>query len=233
MDVREIKEMVMRTASRLEEAEDKLSTSLAAAVPQLGQTCSLVVGSIPVFWQNFMVDVRNRRVNDTVSEFHIGPRYFSEVTYNFNGLQRQLTANDDSVVQVHRDGMIVLHRRLPFVPIEGGRAGIRPIGIDIALRAFVGRSYDVYTAATINGPFLLTVLLQTAKAVTGLYPMLGMPQVEEPGSTISLGSYAFPVVQADNFLDVNKVIRPLCDQMHQMFGRDASPCFNPDGVWNR
>jgi hypothetical protein len=31
----------------------------------------------------------------------------------------------------------------------------------------------------------------------------------------------FPIVQADNLLDVDRVIRPLCDQTHQMFGRDT------------
>lgn len=230
MDVREIKEMVMRTASRLEEAEAKLSTSLAAAVPQVGQSCSLV-GSIPVFWQNFMVDVRSARVIETVSRFSVGGRNFMEATYNFNGLQRRIVADDDSIVQVRRDGMIVLHRRLPLVQ-DGGRVCLRPTGIDINVRAFVQRSSDVYTAAGISGPFLLSMLLQTVSNTTGLYPMLGVRGAEEPGGAISPGSYPFPVVQADNFLDVDKVIRPLCDQVHQMFGRDSSPFFNEEGVWN-
>jgi hypothetical protein len=225
MDVREIKEMVMRTASRLEEAERKLSNSLAAAVPQVNQSCSLVVGCIPVFWQNFMVDVREHEVIQTVSQFDIAGRNVREATYNFNGLQRQIAANDESFVQVHRDGMIVLHMRLPLVR-DGGVVGIHPIGTDIIMRAFVKRSSNVYTAAAINGPFLLTVLLQTANNITGLYP-------DELGAMISLGSYLFPLVQADNLLDVDRVMRPLCDQMHQMFGRDSSPCFNAAGVWNR
>jgi hypothetical protein len=232
MDVREIKEMVMRTASRLEEAEDKLSSSLAAAVPQVGQSCSLIVGSIPVFWQNFMIDVRSARVIETVSRFRVGSRNFMEATYNFNGLQRRIVPDDDSVVQVRRDGMIVLHRRLPLVQ-DGGRVGLRPTGIDINVRAFVQRSSDVYTAAAISGPFLLSMLLQTVSNTTGLYPMLGAPGAEEPGGAIPPGSYSFPVVQADNFLDVDKVMRPLCDQVHQMFGRDSSPFFSDEGVWNR
>lgn len=232
MDVREIKEMVMRTASRLEEAEEKLSTALAAAVPQVNPSCSLVIGCIPVFWQNFMVNVRNPQIIQSVRQFHLGHPNYLEATYNFNGLQRQISANEDSVVQVHRDGMIVLQKRL-LLDQTGGRVGLRPTGIDIVVRAFVQRSSDVYTAATISGPFLLGMLLQTVSNTTGLYPMVGMHPVEEPGATISLGSYPFPVVQADNLLDVDKVIRPLCDQVHQMFGKDSSPCFNAQGVWNR
>jgi hypothetical protein len=63
--------------------------------------------------------------------------------------------------------------------------------------------------------------------------MMGIPHVEEPGGMISSGNYPFPVVQADNLLDVDKVIRPLCDQAHQMFGRKSSPYFNPEGIWIR
>jgi hypothetical protein len=233
MDVREIKEMVMRAASHLEEAEDKLSIALRKVAPQVNQTCSLVVGCIPVFWQNFMVNVRSAEVIQMVSDFNVGHRYFSNVTYNFNGLQRQIAAaNDDSVVQVHRDGVIVLHKRLPSVR-EGGVLGIRPTGIDIIVRAFVEQSSGVYRAATVNGPFLLTVLLQAANITTGFYPMVGMPPVEEAGATIPAGSYPLPVIQADNCLDVDQIIRPLCDQIHQMFGKDSSPCFNEEGVWDR
>jgi hypothetical protein len=196
----------------------------------VNQTCSLVVAGIPVFWQNFMVDVRNAQVIQTVSEFNVGGRNHREATYNFNGLQRQIGVDDDSVVQLHRDGMIVLHRRLPLVR-NAGRNCLRPTGIDVIVRAFVQRSSDVYMAAAINGPFLFSMLLQTASITTGLYPMVGAPGAEEEGGTITLGSYPFPVVQADNLLDVDKVIRPLCDQAHQMFGRDASPHFNADGAW--
>jgi len=232
MDVREIKEMVMRTASRLEEAADKLSTSLAAAVPQVIASCSLVVGSIPVFWQNFMVDVRKGEVIQAISHFHLDYGNVLQPTYNFNGLQRQIVGDEEeSLVQLHRDGMIVMNKRLPLVQ-QYGRDCLRPTAIDILLRAFVGHSSDVYTAASINGPFLLTMLLEAVSNTTGLYPMRGMPHVEAAGATISPGSYPFPVVQADNFLDVDKVIRPLCDQVHQMFGHNASPYFNADGVWN-
>lgn len=231
MDVREIKEMVMRTASRLEEAEAKLSDALRSVQPP-DLVCSLVVGTIPIFWRNFMVDVQNEQVIQSVSQFHLGHRNVREVTYNFNGLERKIVANDDSVVQVHRDGMIVLHRRIVLNRVEG-RDGLAPTGIDIVLRAFVQRSADVYRAAAINGPFLLTMLLKVADETVSFYPMVGMPQAVEHGGTIPAGSYLFPVMEADNFVEVDKVIRPLCDQAHQMFGRDSSPCFDGDGVWNR
>lgn len=231
MDVREIKETVMRTASRLEEAEAKLSDALRSVEPP-DLVCSLVVGVIPIFWRNFMIDVQNEQVTRSVSQFHLGHRNVREVMYNFNGLERKIVANDDSVVQVHRDGMIVLHRRLGLNQVEG-RDGLAPTGIDIVLRAFVQRSADVYRAAAINGPFLLTMLLKVADETVSFYPMVGMPQAVEHGGTIPAGSYLFPVMQTESLIDVDKMIRPLCDQAHQMFGRDSSPCFNADGAWNR
>jgi hypothetical protein len=234
MDVREIKEMVMRTASRLEEAEDKLSGSLAAAVPTVfqGDQCDLFIGSIPVFWQNFMVDVRNSGIIQTVSQFDLGYGNFLQPTYNFNGLQRKILGNEDSLVRVHRDGMIVVNKRLHIVN-DAQTLYLRPAEIDIILRAFVGHAANVYTAASINGPFLLTMLLHAAGALTGRFPMPGYPGAERSGATIFRGSYTFPVLQADNFLDVDSVIRPLCDQAHQMFGGASSPNFNADGVWSR
>jgi hypothetical protein len=41
------------------------------------------------------------------------------------------------------------------------------------------------------------------------------------------------VMEADNLIEIDRVIRPLCDQAHQMFGRRSSPNFNSDGAWNR
>ncbi len=233
MDVREIKEMVMRTASRLEEAQVKLSQSLESIGlgPQPNNAPTIVMGTIPVFWQNFMVDVRNRDVIHTVSEFHLGYGNFLEPSYNFNGLVRQIVAHEDSFVQIQRDGIILLGKRLDLARV-GGTFSIRPTAIDIILRTFVGHCSAVYTAAAIAGPFLLTMLLRTPQNISGLFPSY-IPGAEEQGALISLGDYPFPVVQADNLLEIDRVIRSLCDQAHQMFGRRASPYFNAEGVWNR
>jgi hypothetical protein len=231
MDVREIKEMVMRTASRLEEAEDKLSRSLAGAYNE-NEPCSVLIGCVPVFWHDFMVDIRKPEVIQAVSRFNLGHGNVVQPTYNFNGLQRRIVANEDSFVQLHRDGMIILNKRLVTIH-QGGRVYIRPTAIDIILRAFVGQCSEVHTTVPVAGPFLLTMLFRTETEKSSLYPMAGVPAAEEQGGIIAPGSYPFPVLQADNFLDLDRVIRPLCDQAHQMFGRDSSPYFDDDGVWNR
>jgi Putative DNA-binding domain len=230
MDIREIKEMVMRTASRLEQAQGNLNAALTA-IPEPNDTPSIIMGCIPAFWQNFMVDVRKPEVIQAVSRFNLGHGNHLQPEYNFSGLERRIMANDDSLVQVHRDGMVILDRRLA-VGRNGTTLFIRPTAIDIILRAFVQHCSEVYAAAAIAGPFLLTMLLRTVNNTCGYFPSL-IPGGEEPGKTIWPGSYSFPVMQADNLLDIDRVIRPLCDQTHQMFGRDASPYFNAVGAWSR
>jgi hypothetical protein len=41
----------------------------------------------------------------------------------------------------------------------------------------------------------------------------------------------FPCVQVDNLADTDTIIRPLCDQAHQLFGKAASPSLSPEGRW--
>ena len=237
MDVRELKEMVMRTASRLEDAKNKLIGTLEG-MPQPNASPTISIGSLPVFWQNFMVDVQDHRVIQTVSEFHIGYGNFLQPAYNFDGLVRQIVAHEDSFVQVDRDGGITLHKRLDLASSNGassnGAVFIRPTAIDVILRAFVGHCSVVYAAAGIVGPFLLTMLLRVPPPnnLSALFPSR-IPGAEEQGGLVRPDSYPFPVMQTDNFVELDKVIRLLCDQAHQMFGRRSSPFFNADGVWNR
>jgi hypothetical protein len=47
---------------------------------------------------------------------------------------------------------------------------------------------------------------------------------------VEAGDYRFPSVQIEDLAAMDRIIRPLCDQAHQMFGRKASPNFKVDGV---
>ena len=232
MDVREIKEMVMRTASRLEEAENKLIASLTA-VFQPNDSPKIIIGIIPVFWQNFSLDVRDQSVIQAVTRFDLGHGNQLQATYNFNGLERRIIQSEDSKVQIHRDGQIVLDKRIPLArTATSARHEIRPTAIDLILRRFISHSAEVYTVASLSGPFLIGMILRTVANTWSLYPS-DFPGGEEQGGTVWPGSYTFPVVQADNLLEIDRITRLLCDQVHQMFGRDASPFFDANGVWNR
>ena len=74
------------------------------------------------------------------------------------------------------------------------------------------------------------MMLRARNAMRGIYSGVG-PNEEAEAGIVLPQDYAFPVMQADNLLEVDSVIRPLCDQAHQMFGRHASPYFDRAGDW--
>jgi hypothetical protein len=229
MDVREIKEMVMRTASRMEKAEQTLSKVLLE-MPRQDDSPYLVIASIPVFWRDFMIDVRNVAVRQEVSGFTLSnQREDIPPTYTFKGLERRIKQDDNSTVQVRRSGLIVLNWRVP-TQAQDARDTHRffPSAIDLVLRKFVVRAAAVYAAAGIAGPYLLSIMLRARDALQGIY---AGPNQEVEAELIAGMDYAFPIMQADNFIEVARVIRPLCDQAHQMFGRGGSRYFNDAGDW--
>jgi hypothetical protein len=54
---------------------------------------------------------------------------------------------------------------------------------------------------------------------------------EEHSDAIRSGNYQFPFMQVDDLSAVDKIIKPFCDQTHQLFGKDGSPSFDAAGVW--
>jgi hypothetical protein len=231
MDVREIKETVTRTASRLEEAQSRLTGSFQGMVQQAAIP-DLLIGALPVFRQNFMVDVQSPRVLQAASRFHMGNNYVEQPVFTFDGLQRQILNKQFSFVQIHRDGLIVAKIELPIV-MRANQFDFRPAAIDLFLRKFVEHSSEAYSSAGINGPFLLSMMLRTVGNTNSLYPAAGFPGAEEHGGHIAAGKFPFPVMEADNLVEIDKITRPILDQAHQMFGRPASPFFDENGVWHR
>lgn len=77
---------------------------------------------------------------------------------------------------------------------------------------------------------VLGMMMRVRTALAGLYV--------EPGGLGECATepippldYRFPVMLVDDLSDVDTIIRPLCDQVHQTFGREASPNFNAEGAW--
>lgn len=134
MDVREIKEMVMRTASRLEDAQSRLTRTLEGMQRQ-GAISDVLIAVIPVFRQNFMVNLRKQDVLDAVIQFGMGDHQIVYPEFTFDGLRRQLLGQQFSFVQVHRDGLIVAKLQFPTNTEEGK---FRPSAIDIFLRTLSG-----------------------------------------------------------------------------------------------
>jgi hypothetical protein len=85
MDIREIREMVMRTASRVEEAERKLATALLEMPPEDDAPC-LVIGSIPAFWREFLISVRDGNIRELIGKFGIFDNDFHDSKVPFHGI---------------------------------------------------------------------------------------------------------------------------------------------------
>jgi len=225
MDVREIKEMAMRTASSLERAEEQLKSALQS-LPQLPEVPQLLIGLIPVFWKEFSVDIRNADVVQSVRTF--APTQSNPVT-SFAGLDRVVHA-DGSKVQVHRNGLLVVNRRLSLVTVnDDPRRFFYVEAIDDMLHGFVTASSRVYQAAGIGGPFLLGMILRYNAPLVGAFPEGNIPGAVIISEPVAAGAYIFPIVQATDLTTVDRIIRPLCDQAHQMWGRDGSSRFDGNG----
>lgn len=229
MDAREIKEMVMRTASHIEQAEQKLKESFLLAT-QRNDPPLLIVGIIPVFFRDFSIDLRNPAVFNATAMFSLDTQPTRRAPeYSFVGLERRI-GTGGSRVHVRRDGLTILAITLRFGQEGEGVHSISPPSIDLILRRFVQRAGLVYDAAGLGGPYLLSIMLRTRHPVRGIY-FGDFPGDEQPGTTVEPMDYSFPMMQADTLLDIDQIIRPLCDQAHQTFGRDSSPQFDDQGRW--
>jgi hypothetical protein len=80
---------------------------------------------------------------------------------------------------------------------------------------------------------LLGMMIDTKTQVKGVFPDSMMPQLDVVRGQIQPGLLTFPIMAAYDFGDIDPIIRPLCDQVHQCFGEEASPSFDSGGKWNR
>jgi hypothetical protein len=229
MDVREIKEMVMRTASRLEKAGSQLASSFVN-MPRQTDLPYLLIGIIPVFGSDFLVDVQEEEMIRSLTSFDVGNLAHEQPTFNFGGLERRVSRTDISTIQVRRNGLILLNKELDVIQPDRTHL-LRVTGIDITLRRFMSGAANVYSVAGLSGPFLVSMVVRTQNSLRSAFP--GMyPGMEEEGARISPKDYEFPMMQADTLFDIDRIMRPLCDQAHQMFGRSSSSHFDANGVWS-
>ncbi len=231
MTVREIKDVVMRTGSRLQQAKETLESSFL----QVAVTTDwpyFLIGIIPVFFEDFLVDVRLGTVHQAVANFSRTEQpEFRQPVYTFNGLERRENRNDYTVT-FHRSGLLSASLQLPLLPPNPGEEAINVVqitAIDVTLQRFVLRASAVYEAAGIAAPFILGMMLRTRQRLFGAYA--GFAGLFERTPPVPASDYSFPHMQVDDLSAIDRAIRPLCDQAHQMFGLAGSPSFNAEGVW--
>ncbi len=229
MDVQEIKELVMRTASRQEQAEELLLEALRDVHAQTDMPY-LILGTIPIFCKDFLIDLRDQSIVDAMRRFDlVTGQAFGNCEFSFHGLERR-GERFEAIVQLRRNGL-VRHSQQILAKKIGGASAFFPVAVDIQLRKFIGKVADLYRVAGLNGPFLLGMTISTKAQASGLYPDSVFPQAEVVRGKIQPGQHAFPIMAAYDFGDIDPIMRPLCDQVHQCFGEEASPSFDSNGKW--
>ena len=229
LSVREIKELTMRTSSHLEQSKETLSRAAAEATIA-GDQPYVIVGILPVFFEEFLVDLRDHHLQQAVRNFgRTGWGELGNLFFSFDGIERRSGDRFNHLVQLRRTGLLRVSQQIPLIPREGVQQ-IGPTAIDRLLRQVVTQAPHVYEAAGIGPPYLLGVTLRIQRALTGVYPGMVGPG-EEYTPPVAAGEYRFPFREVDDLVQFDRILRPLCDQVHQMFGREESPNFTADGAW--
>ena len=212
----------MRTASHLGQSKETLSRSLGQ-VTLAADGPYLVAGLVPVFFEDFLVDLRNDTIQQAIGRFGRAHRgEFGNVSYSFDGIERR-DGRFDHIVQFRRNGLLRVSQQVPL--IEGrGRHQVGPVGIDRLLRQVFMQARSVYEAAGIGPPYITSFTLRLPRELTGVYPeMGGMGEVHT--QPIASGDYRFPFMEIDDLIDIDRILRPFCDQVHQLFGKEGSSSF--------
>ncbi len=229
MSVHDIKELTMKTATQLDLAREILAKSIDSAV-RGGTDLRLSVGVMPIFFQDFMVDIKNPDIFNMMGFFDVsGANGFRYTQYNFEGLERPEDAYR-ATVTLMRHGLVRLHRWI--ATRAGTRDGARlfsPIAIDSLIRRFVSLTQNLYRVTSLSGPVLLSARLSIPGTFFAEYGniMEGSFHKAEVGPADYNFSLLIDVLEEP----VERAIRPICDHVHQTFGQGGSPNFDAAGAW--
>lgn len=231
LNVREIKELVIRTASRSQQAKEMLKASFLR-VTLLTDQPYLIIGMVPVFFDDFLIDVRRGDIRTAIANFSRTTQFDQrDPAFTFDGLQRSGGAFDHSVT-LGRNGLLTASSQLPLLVAQEriGQHVFNLGAIDLLLRNFMQRAAAVYGASGIGGPFVLGMMLRARTALAAAWPgqLPGSTEMSEP---IPARDLMFRYLQLDDLPAADAAICPLCDQAYQLFGLQASPNFNTEGVW--
>jgi hypothetical protein len=222
MDVREIKDLSVKVTSQFERAEALVEVQLA--VPTMPDVPTLIAALVPVFFRNFLIDVKDPTVYQAFGRFNMNAPQatFSAPEYSMDGLRRTTTRFQ---VELSRNGAITLKAQLAGTAVAGA-FNFHANAIDVALRRFMNRAQILASAAGIPAPMLLGVSIVPPQTLVAIDDW-GVPEAQ-----IGHGIHPLPVLEVANLAEpAEKIVRPLCDVAHQMFGESGSPCFGADGSW--
>jgi hypothetical protein len=153
MDIREIKDQTMRTASQLERAEQRLESELRRQEPTMGGA-AIFVATLPIYYEDFLVDITNDEILQAMATFDVRSRERPEYRppeYTFDGLQR--TAAGQRVL-LRRNGMVSLNAEIPG-QVDAGAWRFDLAAFDILLHEFALKAQRLYRLINIDGPAVL------------------------------------------------------------------------------
>jgi len=224
----EIKDMVMRTASRIDIAEQEIRRVLSLEV-EAHELPTLTVGLIPVFTKNFAFDFRRQEVLDTFARMELTPEdggHFYQPIFSIEGLTKQGLARGTKV-SISHNGLILLTVKMPGWRNEEIPA-FNPLTADLYIRWIARGCKAVFATASLTAPVLLGVAIHVP-----------LESFTSDGSVFSdyenrvqPFNKRYPPLILDS-LDSNldQQIRPLCDLIHQSFGESHSQAFDGNGNW--
>jgi hypothetical protein len=139
------------------------------AVARAGDPPYLIIGMIPVFFEDFLVDVRADNIRLAIGNFsRVGHPVYENPIYTFDGIERR-EARLEYTVRFRRNGLLTASQQLPLIPRQGEHQN-GPTAVDILLRQFVSRAGAVYEAAAIGAPYVLGMMLRIAATLNGSLP---------------------------------------------------------------
>jgi len=230
MDLREIKEQTLRAASQLERAQHLIQRELDDL--ELIQLPHLFVTQVPVFSRDFSVDITQENIVQRIQQFDVRTREARHYRpdYTFVGLQRHDPEGNTDVL-LRRNGMLTLKAQLPGREVPGANQWRFALaGLDILLHEYAVRAQEFYRTAELDSPAILSVAILTRMELRGLW---NRDHGEGRVPVIQGGRFVFPFMEVGDPVgdDVDRIIRPICDQIHQMFGRERSEWFDVHGHW--
>jgi schlafen family protein len=225
LDAREIKDLAMRTASQFERAETVLMSAINDPGPWAAASPVLVVALLPVFFRNFVVDLKQQAVSHALTTFDLPGGVSVIPHYSVDGLTR--IGPRDARLTFGHNGLLKL--RVPVASTLENNVGVRfyPAAIDIFVRSVVVGAAQVVEAAGLAPPALLGVSLWTSYNYIVAYD-------DGAGTTFPGVNHRFPILPVTSLgVSADNQVRSLCDLVHQLFGRSGSPSFTVEGQWNR
>jgi hypothetical protein len=226
LNVREIKELVMKTASQSERAEAIVVAEIEhVEVPEKAPV--LVAALLPIFATNFSVDLQDRRIIDLFACLNVRgyDPYRANVRYNLAGLWKEPVRNS-SLSLSHR-GLLTLQAALPSNFNEmAGAVSFRPVVIDRMIQRLVNGARALYAVTGLGAPALLGISLSSR--------LNYLPQYSEweDFDVYKAHNHRFPILTLSELGPGSEpLIKPLYDHIHQVFGQPGSPSFDQEGQW--